>query len=106
MGYAKDYYEGIIRDLESVIPKDGHPLVKESIKNSARRLYDLVGYNTSLYMPMLLDEFLTMMENRHKSQNEDVWNVTKDMLMSEFQIYLKWGLDAVDHFDDEKGEEA
>ena len=75
-GKIGSYVEGIEHDLESVIPKEGHDLVKDSIAEQAKRLADY-----------------------------DCWDrVSHEQLMEEFEIYLKWGLDAVNHFDDKPEE--
>ena len=53
---------------------------------------------------MMMDEFLTMLENQHDIVHigeYDVWErIQHEQLMKDFNTYLKWGLDAVDHFDD------
>lgn len=104
-GKIKDYVFGITRDLDAVIPKEGHDLVKDSIAEQARRLADIATGNRDVLV-MLMDEFLTMMENRYdivKVEEYDVWHrIEHEQLMKDFTTYLKWGLDAVDHFDDEE----
>lgn len=102
-GKIRSYVEGIEHDLESVIPKEGHDLVKDSIAEQAKRLADFATHNNKFLIEML-DEFFTMIENRHNIvdfREYDCWDrVSHEQLMKEFEIYLKWGLDAVAHFDD------
>ena len=101
-GKIRSYVEGIEHDLESVIPKEGHDLVKDSIAEQAKRLADFATHNNKFLIAMM-DEFFTMLENRHNVvdfREYDCWDtVSHEQLMKEFEIYLKWGLDAVDHFD-------
>ncbi len=122
-GKIRSYVEGIEHDLESVIPKEGHDLVKDSITEQAKRLADFATHNNKFLIEMM-DEFFTMLENRHNVvdfREYDCWNrseaepldlslrqsrrwdvIPHKQLMKEFEIYLKWGLDAVDHFDDKE----
>lgn len=87
-GKIKDYVNGVEHDLENVAANEGHDLVKISILEQVKRLADIATHN-SKFLVTMIDEFLTMTEKRHHEQ-----------LMKEFNIYLKWGLDAVDHFDE------
>lgn len=107
-GKIKSYVEGIEHDLESVIPKEGHDLVKDSIAEQAKRLADFATHNNKFLIEMM-DEFLTMMENRHNIvdfREYDCWDgVSHEQLMQEFKVYLAWGLDAVSHFDDHNDSE-
>ena len=102
-GKIKDYVNGIDHDLESVIPKEGHDLVKASLSEQAKRLADIATSNKEFFESMA-DEFLTMIENRYdvvKIEEYDVWHrIEHEQLMKDFRTYLRWGLDAVDHFDD------
>lgn len=104
-GKIRDYVEGIEHDLESVTSKDGHDLVKDSIAEQAKRLADFATHNNKFLIQMM-DEFFTMLENRHNIvdfREYDCWDViSHEQLMKEFEVYLKWGLDAVDHFYDKK----
>lgn len=106
-GKIRSYVEGIEHDLESVIPKEGHDLVKDSIAEQAKRLADFATHNNKFLIEMM-DEFFTMLENRHDVvdfREYDCWDrVSHKQLMKEFEIYLKWGLDAVNHFDDKPEE--
>ncbi len=125
-GKIRSYVEGIEHDLESVIPKEGHDLVKDSIAEQAKRLADFAMHNNKFLIEMM-DEFLTMMENRHNIvgfREYDSWNrseaepldlslrqsrrwdtIPHEQLMQEFKVYLTWGLDAVSHFDDHNDSE-
>ncbi len=51
-----------------------------------------------------MDEFLTMLENQYDIVHigeYDTWErIPREQLMKDFNTYLKWGLDAVAHFDD------
>jgi len=106
-GKIKDYVNGIDHDLESVIPKEGHDLVKASISEQAKRLADIATHNNE-FLEMMADEFLTMIENRYDvvkieeyEEFHDMWHrIEHEQLMKDFRTYLRWGLDAVDHFDD------
>ena len=46
------------------------------------------------------------MENRHNIvdfREYDCWDViSHEQLMRELNVYLRWGLDAINHFDDEE----
>lgn len=104
-GHIKTYVDNVAHDLESVIPKEGHVLVKDSIMETVKRLADTATHN-NIYLEKMFDEFLTMMENRHiivDFREYDCWDVIPhEQLMQEFKVYLAWGLDAVNHFDDER----
>ena len=104
-GKIGDYINGIEMDLENVTANEGHDLVKTSILEQAKRLADIATHNNK-FLIMMMDEFFTMIENRHNVvdfREYDCWDrIPHEQLMKEFNIYLKWGLDAVDHFDDEK----
>ena len=104
-GKIKDYVNGIEHDLTNVSANEGHTLAKDSIMEQARRLADFATHNNK-FLVMMMDEFLTMMENRHNIvdyREYDCWDViSHEQLMNEFNIYLKWGLDAINHFDDEE----
>ena len=95
MAYIEDYVNGISHDLENVIPKEGHPLVIDSIKEQARRLGNIATHNNK-YLVMMMEEFLPMLEERYHM------DVPHMQLMQDFGIYLRYGLDAVDHFDDKE----
>lgn len=102
-GRVKDYVNGIDYDLESVIPKEGHDLVKVSILEQAKRLADIATSNNEFF-EMMADEFLSMIEDRYdvvKIEEYDMWHrIEHEQLMKDFRTYLRWGLDSVDHFDD------
>ena len=102
-GKIKDYVDGIERDLTNVTANEGHDLIKDSILEQAKRLADIATHNNE-FLLMMMDEFFTMMEQRHSIihlREYDCWDtVPHNQLMKEFSIYLKWGLDAVNHFDD------
>lgn len=102
-GKIKDYINGIERDLTNVTANEGHNLVKDSILGQAKRLADIAVHNNE-FLVMMMDEFFTMIENRHNVvdfREYDCWErITHEQLMKEFNVYLKWGLDAVDHFDE------
>lgn len=102
-GKIKDYINGIKRDLTNVTANEGHDLVKDSILGQAKRLADIAVHNNE-FLVMMMDEFFTMIENRHNVvdfREYDCWDrITHEQLMKEFNVYLKWGLDAVDHFDE------
>lgn len=105
MAHIDDYLHGIHRDLENVLPKEGHPHIKESIKAQTNRLADIARHNEK-YIIQMMDEFLKIMENRHSIvdfRECDCWDViSHEQIIKEFETYLKWGLDAIDHFDEEK----
>lgn len=102
-GKIKDYVFGIEHDLKSVTANEGHDLVKNSIVEQAKRLADIATHNNE-FLIMMMDEFLTMLENQHDIVHigeYDVWErIPHEQLMKEFNTYIKWGLDAVDHFDE------
>ena len=107
-GKIKTYVDGITRNLEDVTANEGHDLVKDSIKEQVFRLADTATHNKK-YLVDMMEEFLTMLENRHDivdfkgcdHDGSDRWDkVSHARLMHEFDTYLTWGLDAVDHFDD------
>ena len=102
MAYINDYLEGIKRDLESVDPKEGHELVKDSIYAQAKRLAAIANHNEE-FLILMIDEFLTMIENQHdivKIGEYDTWvRIPHEQLMEEFKLYLHYGLDAVELFD-------
>lgn len=102
-GKIKDYVIGIEHDLESVTANEGHDLVKDSIIAQVKRLADIATHNNE-FLIMMMDEFLTMLENQHDIVHigeYDTWErIPHEQLMKDFNTYLKWGLDAVDHFDD------
>lgn len=105
MAYIEDYYNGILRDLEYVEPAEGHPLVKDSIKEQARRLRDAAKSERE-YLITIMDEFLGLIENTHdivKIGEYDTWHrIEHKQLMDEFKLYLDYGLDAVDLFESEE----
>ena len=102
-GKIKDYINGIERDLTNVTANEGHDIVKDSILEQAKRLADIAVHNNE-FLVIMMDEFFTMIENRHNVvdfREYDCWEcITHEQLMKEFNVYLKWGLDAVDHFDE------
>jgi len=100
-GKIKNYIDGIEQDLVNVTAKEGHDLVKVSIMEQAKRLADIAIHNKD-FLIELMDEFLTMLEQRYNVVDSNRENVVlHEQLMKEFNTYLKWGLDAVDHFDEE-----
>ena len=102
MAYIEDYLKGIKLDLESVDPKEGHELVKDSIYSQAKKIANIANHNRD-FLIMMMDEFMTMMENEHdivKMGEYDTWErISHEQLMKEFQLYLDYGLDAVELFD-------
>ena len=104
-GKIKDYVNGIECDLTNVSANEGHALVKDSILGQDKRLADIATQSNEILV-MMMDEFLTMMENRHNIvdfREYDCWDViSHEQLMKEFNLYLNWGLDAINHFDDEE----
>ncbi len=104
-GRIRDYVNGVEHDLERVTANEGHDLVKDSILEQTERLADIAIHNNK-FLVMMMDEFFTMMENRHNIvdfREYDCWNaVSHEQLMKEFNVYLKYGLDAINHFDDEE----
>ena len=104
-GKIKDYVDGIERDLTNVTANEGHDLIKDSILEQAKRLADIATHNNE-FLLMMMDEFFTMMEDRHDIvhiEEYDTWErIPHGQLMKEFNVYLKWGLDAVSHFNDEE----
>lgn len=98
-GRIGDYINGIERDLTNVTANEGHDLVKDSILEQAKRLADIAVHNNK-FLIMMMDEFLTIIENYHDTVHSGEC-IPHEQLMKEFNVYLKWGLDAVDHFDDE-----
>lgn len=107
MTKIEQYVNGINHDLENVIPKEGHILVRESIREQARRLGQIATHNNK-FLEMMMDEFFTMLEDRWdivKIGEYDTWHrIEHEQLMNDFRCYLQWGLDAVTHFDDEREE--
>ena len=100
-GKIKNYIDGIEQDLVNVTVKEGHDLVKVSIMEQVKRLADIAIHNKD-FLIELMDEFLTMLEQRYNVVDSNRENVVlHEQLMKEFNTYLKWGLDAVDHFDEE-----
>ena len=100
-GKIKNYIDGIEQDLVNVTAKEGHDLVKVSIMEQVKRLADIAIHNKD-FLIELMDEFLTMLEQRYNVVDSNRENVVlHEQLMKEFNTYLKWGLDAVDHFDEE-----
>ncbi len=103
MNHIDEYVRGINHDLESVIPKEGHPLVIDSIREQARRLGNIAQHNND-YLILMMDEFLTLIEDRYdvvKVGEYDTWRrIEHKDLMKDFDTYLKWGLDSWEHFDD------
>ena len=91
---VQEYIDGISRDLEKVTPKEGHPHVIPSIKEQVIRLARIADGNRTWYREFF-GEFLEMMEQRH-----NITTVSHEQLMKDFNIFLDYGLDAVDHFDD------
>ena len=89
------YVDGIYRDLEYVIPKDGHKYVVPSIQEQVDRLAIIADGRRSWYN-QFFGEFLEMMEQRH-----NITTVSHEQLMKDFNTFLDYGLDAVDHFDDQ-----
>lgn len=104
-GKIKDYINGIEHDLANVTVNEGHDLVKDSILGQAKRLADIAIHNNE-FLVMMMDEFLTIMEDYHDIVHigeYDTWErIPHEQLIKEFNVYLKWGLDAVHHFDDEE----
>ena len=104
-GKIKCYVDGIEHDLSNVTANEGHVLVKDSIMEQARRLADIATHNNE-FLVMMMDEFLTVMEDYHDIVHigeYDTWErISHEQLMKEFNVYLRWGLDAIDHFDDEE----
>lgn len=99
-GKIKDYVNGIERDLANVTENEGHDLVKASILEQAKRLADFATHNNK-FLVMMMDEFLTVMEDYNDSVHIRE-HIPHEQIMKKFNVYLKWGLDAVDHFDDEE----
>lgn len=102
MAYIEDYLNGIKLDLESVDPKEGHELVKDSIYSQAKKIADIANHNKD-FLIIMMDEFMTMMENEHdivKIGEHNTWHrIEHKQLMDEFKLYLDHGLDAVDLFE-------
>lgn len=92
---VQEYIDGIHRDLENVTPKEGHPYVIPSIKEQVIRLARIADGNRTWYR-QFFGEFLEMMEQRH-----NITTVSHEQLMKDFNTFLDYGLDAVDHFDDQ-----
>ncbi len=92
MGEIQNYVNGIKRDLEHVIPEDGHRLVKASIRLQAERLADIAQHNQK-YLIQMMDEFLREMETRHNIvdfREYDCWDVVEhEQLMDEFKDWLR-----------------
>lgn len=105
MAYIEDYYNGILLDLEYVEATEGHPLVKDSIKEQARRLLNAAKSERE-YLVEMMNEFLGLIENAHDIVNigeYDTWHrIEHKQLMDEFKLYLDYGLDAVELFESEK----
>ena len=103
MGHIKEYVAGIKRDLEHVIPEEGHKHVRESIAVQAERLGDIAEHNTK-YLTEMMNEFLSLIERRHAVvdfREYDCWDrVAHKRLMKEFALYLEYGVDAITLFDD------
>ena len=98
-GKIKNYIDGIEQDLGNVTANAGHELIKVSIMEQAKRLADIATHNNDFLIDFM-DEFLTMLEQRYNVVDFNRENVVlHEQLMKEFNVYLKWGLDAVDHFD-------
>ncbi len=104
-GRIRDYVNGVTHDLENVTANEGHDLVKASILEQTKRIADIAVHNNK-FLVMMMDEFLIMMEDRHdivRFGEYDTWKrIPHEQLMKEFNVYLRWGLDAVTHFDDEE----
>lgn len=94
MQLIQEYVDGISRGLEKVTPKDGRAIVVRSIKEQVNRLARMADGNRDWYKEFF-GEFLEMMEQRH-----NITTVSHEQLMRDFDTFLDYGLDAVDHFDD------
>lgn len=92
MAEIQNYLNGIKRDLEHVIPEDGHRLVKASIRLQAERLADIAQHNQK-YLIQMMDEFLRIIETRHNIIDfgeYDCMDVVKhEQLMDEFKDWLR-----------------
>ena len=102
MNKIEIYVDGISHDLESVVPKEGHPLVIDSIKEQARRLGAIAEHNNK-YLVDMIDEFYDILTNHYEvvelKEYDGYSVIPKEEFIRLFEVYLKWGLDAVDHFD-------
>ena len=94
MRRTQQYVDGINRALENVIPKEGHAFAVSSIREQVNRLARIAEGDRVWYKEFF-GEFLEMMEHRH-----NITTVSHDQLMKDFNTFLDYGLDAVDHFDD------
>lgn len=94
MRRTQQYVDGINRSLKNVIPKEGHAFAISSILEQVDRLARIAEGDRSWYREFF-GEFLEMMERRH-----NITTVSHEQLMKDFNTFLDYGLDAVDHFDD------
>ncbi len=104
MNHIEEYIKGVNHDLENVLPKDGHPLVIDSIKEQARRLGAIAEHNNK-YLIDMMNEFYDILTNKYEvvelgEYDIDTRIVSKEEFIELYKTYLKWGLDAVDHIND------
>ena len=109
MNHIEEYVNGINHDLEKVTAKEGHPLAIDSIKEQARRLGDIAEHNNK-YLTDMINEFYDVLTERYEvvelgECDSDFHIISKAEFARAFETYLKYGLDAVDHFNDTKGVE-
>lgn len=98
MAYIKDYRTGIERDLQYVIPMDGHPLVKDSIMNQGNRLADIAENNHKYKMEMMSDFFDDFTKVHHIVDYDeegfigDATDISKEQFLQEFENWIRNGV--------------
>ena len=68
-GHIKTYVDNVAHDLESVISKEGHVLVKDSIMETVKRLADTATHN-NIYLEKIFDEFSSNHRASHASADD------------------------------------
>ena len=106
MNHIEMYVNGINHDLEKVTAIDGHPLAIDSIKEQARRLGAIAEHNNK-YLVDMMNEFYDVLTEKYEvvelgECDSDFHIISKEEFIRVFETYLKWGLDTVNHFDDNK----